>query len=85
VAAEPSLSVSEGRSWTLRSRPPLWRVCGAQRHQSSLEKIYSDYITFLARANLWFRFTESTFDNYMQSPAHSGSRETPAESTPPVG
>jgi TRAP-type mannitol/chloroaromatic compound transport system substrate-binding protein len=31
------------------------------------KKIYSDYITFLREANLWFRFTESTFDNYMQS------------------
>jgi TRAP-type mannitol/chloroaromatic compound transport system substrate-binding protein len=31
------------------------------------KKIYTDYNTFLREANLWFRFTESTFDNYMQS------------------
>jgi TRAP-type mannitol/chloroaromatic compound transport system substrate-binding protein len=31
------------------------------------KKVYSDYITFLREQNLWFRFTEGTFDNYMQS------------------
>ncbi len=31
------------------------------------KKIYTDYNSFLREQNLWFRFTESTFDNYMQS------------------
>jgi len=31
------------------------------------KKIYTDYNTFVREQNLWFRFTESTFDNYMQS------------------
>ena len=31
------------------------------------KRIYSDYINFLREQNLWFRFTESTFDSYMQS------------------
>ncbi|MFN9209442.1 MAG: TRAP transporter substrate-binding protein [Betaproteobacteria bacterium] len=31
------------------------------------KKIYSDYIAFLREENLWFRFAEASFDNYMQS------------------
>jgi len=31
------------------------------------KKIYTDYNAFLREQNLWFRFTESAFDNYMQS------------------
>jgi TRAP-type mannitol/chloroaromatic compound transport system substrate-binding protein len=31
------------------------------------KKIYTDYNTFVREQNLWFRFTEATFDNYMQS------------------
>ncbi len=30
------------------------------------KKIYEDYSAFRRDQNLWFRFTESTFDNYMQ-------------------
>jgi TRAP-type mannitol/chloroaromatic compound transport system substrate-binding protein len=30
------------------------------------KKIYTDYNAFLREENLWFRFTESAFDNYMQ-------------------
>ena len=30
------------------------------------KKIYSDYAAFRRDQNLWFRFTESTFDNFMQ-------------------
>jgi TRAP-type mannitol/chloroaromatic compound transport system substrate-binding protein len=30
-------------------------------------KIYSDYSKFRADQNLWFRFTEATFDRFMQS------------------
>ena len=29
-------------------------------------KIYADYSKFRADQNLWFRFTEATFDNFMQ-------------------
>ena len=39
----------------LNSSNPAWK------------KVYSDYINFLREENLWFRFTESTFDNFMQS------------------
>ena len=31
------------------------------------KKVYSDYSKFLADQNLWFRFTESTFDRFMQA------------------
>jgi TRAP-type mannitol/chloroaromatic compound transport system substrate-binding protein len=31
------------------------------------KKVYSDYSKFRADQNLWFRFTESGFDNYMQA------------------
>jgi TRAP-type mannitol/chloroaromatic compound transport system substrate-binding protein len=31
------------------------------------KKIYTDYAAFRKDANLWFRFTEASFDNYMQS------------------
>jgi TRAP-type mannitol/chloroaromatic compound transport system substrate-binding protein len=30
------------------------------------KKIYADYSTFRADQNLWFRFTETTFDRFMQ-------------------
>jgi len=30
-------------------------------------KVYSDYAKFRADQNLWFRFTEATFDRFMQS------------------
>ena len=31
------------------------------------KKIYTDYAGYRRDANLWFRFTEATFDNFMQS------------------
>ena len=31
------------------------------------KKIYTDYSAFRKDQNLWFRFTEATFDRYMQS------------------
>jgi TRAP-type mannitol/chloroaromatic compound transport system substrate-binding protein len=31
------------------------------------KKIYADYAKYRADANLWFRFTEAKFDNFMQS------------------
>jgi len=31
------------------------------------KKVYDDYSAFRKEANLWFRFTEARFDNYMQS------------------
>ena len=31
------------------------------------KKIYADYAKFRADANLWFRFTEATFDKFMQA------------------
>jgi TRAP-type mannitol/chloroaromatic compound transport system substrate-binding protein len=30
------------------------------------KKIYDDYSAYRRDANLWFRFTEATFDDYMQ-------------------
>jgi TRAP-type mannitol/chloroaromatic compound transport system substrate-binding protein len=30
-------------------------------------KVYADYSKFRAEQNLWFRFTEATFDRFMQS------------------
>ena len=30
------------------------------------KKIYADYSRFRADANVWFRFTEMTFDRFMQ-------------------
>ena len=31
------------------------------------KKVYTDYARFRSDQNLWFRFTEATFDRYMQS------------------
>jgi len=39
----------------LSKKNPAWR------------KVYTDYAKFRADQNLWFRFTEATFDRYMQS------------------
>jgi TRAP-type mannitol/chloroaromatic compound transport system substrate-binding protein len=33
----------------------------------SWKKIYADYSNFRAEQNLWFRFTEATFDRFMQA------------------
>ena len=33
----------------------------------SWKKIYADYSKFRADQNLWFRFTEATFDRFMQA------------------
>ena len=30
-------------------------------------KVYGDYASFRSDQNLWFRFTEATFDRFMQS------------------
>jgi TRAP-type mannitol/chloroaromatic compound transport system substrate-binding protein len=30
------------------------------------KKIYEDYSAFRREANLWFRFTEAAFDDFMQ-------------------
>ena len=35
------------------------------------KKVYTDYNQFLREENLWFRFTESAFDNFMQVAADS--------------
>ena len=32
----------------------------------SWKKVYDDYAKFRADQNLWFRFTESGFDDFMQ-------------------
>jgi TRAP-type mannitol/chloroaromatic compound transport system substrate-binding protein len=39
----------------LSSTNPAWK------------KVYTDYNAFVREQNLWFRFTEASFDNYMQS------------------
>jgi TRAP-type mannitol/chloroaromatic compound transport system substrate-binding protein len=31
------------------------------------KKIYADYSKFRADSNLWFRFTEAAFDDFMQA------------------
>ena len=31
------------------------------------KKVYADYAKFRADQNLWFRFTEATFDRFMQT------------------
>ena len=31
------------------------------------KKVYADYSKFRAEQNLWFRFTEATFDRFMQA------------------
>ena len=30
------------------------------------KRVYDDYAAFRRDSNLWFRFTEATFDNFMQ-------------------
>ena len=39
----------------LSAKNPAWK------------KVYEDYSTFRRDANLWFRFTEAAFDDYMQA------------------
>jgi TRAP-type mannitol/chloroaromatic compound transport system substrate-binding protein len=39
----------------LSEKNPAWR------------KVYADYSKFRADQNMWFRFTEATFDRYMQA------------------
>jgi TRAP-type mannitol/chloroaromatic compound transport system substrate-binding protein len=39
----------------ISSKNPQWK------------KIYDDYSSFRREANLWFRFTESGFDDFMQA------------------
>jgi TRAP-type mannitol/chloroaromatic compound transport system substrate-binding protein len=39
----------------LSEKNPEWR------------KIYADYSKFRADSNLWFRFTEAAFDDFMQA------------------
>ena len=39
----------------LNEKNPNWR------------KVYTDFAKFRADQNLWFRFTEATFDRYMQN------------------
>jgi TRAP-type mannitol/chloroaromatic compound transport system substrate-binding protein len=34
---------------------------------ASFKKIYDDMAKFRADENLWFRFTEATFDRFMQA------------------
>ena len=41
-------------------------LCRIECHQPGGKKIYDDYITYRRDANLWFRFTESGFDDFMQ-------------------
>ncbi len=47
------------RRWALYSdisaKNPNWK------------KVYDDYSAFRRDANLWFRFTEASFDDFMQS------------------
>ena len=31
------------------------------------KKVYADYSKFRAEQNLWFRFTEASFDSFMQA------------------
>ena len=37
------------------------------RSNASWKKIYADFSRFRAEQNLWFRFTEATFDRFMQA------------------
>ncbi len=43
----------------------LYDEIGAKN--ANWKKVYADYSAFRRDANLWFRFTEARFDNYMQS------------------
>jgi TRAP-type mannitol/chloroaromatic compound transport system substrate-binding protein len=43
----------------------LYEEIGAKNED--WKKIYADYAKFRADQNLWFRFTEATFDRFMQS------------------
>ena len=53
--------------WTKpSSRPwPLYDELSAKNPK--WKKVYADYSAFRKDQNLWFRFTEATFDRYMQS------------------
>jgi TRAP-type mannitol/chloroaromatic compound transport system substrate-binding protein len=43
----------------------LYEEIGARNE--NWKKIYADYSKFRAEQNLWFRFTEATFDRFMQA------------------
>jgi TRAP-type mannitol/chloroaromatic compound transport system substrate-binding protein len=43
----------------------LYSEIGAKN--ANWKKVYDDYAAFRRDANLWFRFTEAGFDNFMQA------------------
>ena len=62
-----AVPLPEGRRWTRPSRR-RWRCTANYRPRNpAWKKIYEDYSTFRRDANLWFRFTEAGFDDFMQA------------------
>ena len=65
-APAPSCALPDGRDGR-----GLQGVDGAvqrtRRQEREVGKIYADYAKFRADQNLWFRFTEATFDRFMQA------------------
>jgi len=43
----------------------LYEEIGAKNE--NWKKVYADFAKFRSEQNLWFRFTEATFDRFMQS------------------
>ncbi|MDP2811342.1 MAG: TRAP transporter substrate-binding protein [Rhodocyclaceae bacterium] len=50
----------------LSAKNPTWK------------KVYEDYATFRDEQHMWFRFTEGTFDNFMQSGRFAKAKAAPA-------
>ena len=62
-----AVPVPEGHDGQLRSRRRASVYSELQRQQPDWKKIYDDFSAFRRDANLWFRFTEAGFDDFMQA------------------
>ena len=54
------------------SRAAAWKAASdlyadLSARNESWRKVYADYAKFRSDQNLWFRFTEATFDRFMQA------------------
>ena len=67
VAAKVKLSAFPKTVMDLAFKESMALYSELSAKNANWKKVYEDYSNFRRDQNLWFRFTESTFDRYMQS------------------